>query len=81
MISYIDFENNRSTAHALIEITESIRKSCDNDFYFCGVFLYQNRKILLSKLEYYGIRGKAKNWFSSFIHSRQQCTSIDGQNS
>ena len=75
------FENNRSTAHELIEIIESIKKSCDNDFYSCGVFIYQNHKILLSKLECYEIRRKTKNWFSSFIHNRQQCTSIDGQNS
>lgn len=75
------FENNRSTAHELIEIIESIKKSCDNDFYSCGVFIYQNHKIFLSKLECYEIRRKAKNWFSSFIHNRQQCTSIDGKNS
>ena len=78
------FRNNRSTKHALIEIIESIRKSCDNGLYSCGVFLdlkiafdTANHKILLSKLEYYGIRGKAKDWFSSFIHNRQQFTSID----
>ena len=40
-----------------------------------------NHKILLSKLEYYGIRRKAKDWFNSFIYNRQQFTSIDGQNS
>ena len=40
-----------------------------------------NYKFLLSKLECYGIRRKAKDWFSSFIHNRQQFTSIDGQNS
>ena len=40
-----------------------------------------NHKILLSKLTYYGIREKAYDWFSSFIHNRQQFISIDGQNS
>ena len=40
-----------------------------------------NHKIRLSKLEYYGIRGKAKDLFYSSIHSRQQFISIDGQNS
>ena len=54
----------------------------------CGVFLdlkkafdIVNHKNRLSKLEYYGMRGKAKDLLSSFIHSRQQFTSIDGQNS
>ena len=82
------FRNNHSTMHALMEITESIRKSCDSGIYSCGVFLdlkkafdTVNHKILISKLEYYGIRGKEKNWFSSFIENRQQFTSIDGYES
>ena len=69
------FRNNCSTTHALTEITESIRKSCDNGLYSYGDFLdlkktfdTVNHKILLSKLEYYKIRGKA--WFSSFIYNR-----------
>ena len=64
-----------STTHAIIEITESVRKSCDNSLYFCGVFLdlkktldIVHHKILLTKLEYYGIWGEAKYYFSSFIH-------------
>ena len=81
------FRNNRSTTYALIQITESIRKTCDNGLYSCGVFLdlkkgfdTVNHKLLLSKVEYCGIRGKAKEWFRFFIHNRQQFTSIDGQN-
>lgn len=33
------FRDNRSSTHALIEITEIIRKSCDNDSYSCADFL------------------------------------------
>ena len=71
-----------------MEITESIRKSCDNNLHSCGVFLdlkkafdIVNHKNRLSKLEYYEMRRKAKDLLSSFIHSRQQFTSIDGKNS
>ena len=80
------FRNNHSTTHTLTEITKSIRKSCDNGLYSCGVFLDLknntiNNKILISKLEYYQIRGKAKDWFGYFIYTRWQFISIDEQNS
>ena len=88
MTEAIAFRNNSSSTNALIEITERIRRSCDNGLYSCDIILdlkkafdTVNHKILLSKLEYYGIRGKAKDWFSSSIHNRQQFILIDGQNS
>ena len=37
--------------------------------------------ILLSKLDYYGIRGISNNWFKSYLSNRQQCVSINGYNS
>ena len=36
---------------------------------------------LLSKLDYYGIRGISNNWFKSYLSNRQQCVSINGYNS
>ena len=58
------FRKKHSTNHALITITEKIRNVLDNNQYACGVLLdFQkafdtvNHRILLSKLEYYGIRG------------------------
>ena len=38
-----------------------------------------NHKIFLQKLEYHGIKGKAKDWFSSFIQNRQESTSINSE--
>ena len=47
-----------------------LRKAIDNNLYTCGVFLdfskafdTLNPKILLGKLDAYGIRGIPLNWF------------------
>ena len=57
------FRNAHSTNHALISITEEIRKALDNNEFSCGVFLdFQkafdtvNHKILIDKLHHYDIR-------------------------
>ena len=56
--------NNRSTADALVDITERIRDACDKDLYACGAFLDFKKAfdtvyhdILLNKLAHYRIRG------------------------
>jgi hypothetical protein len=40
-----------------------------------------NHKILLSKLEFYGIKGKVKLWFESYLRNRYQRVLITGTNS
>ena len=35
-----------------------------------------SHKILLEKLEYYGIRGTANNWFKSYLQNRKQFLEI-----
>ena len=76
-----------STNHALITITEKIRKALDNNQYACGVFLdFQkafetvNHRILLSKLEYYGIRGIPHDLIKSYLTNRKH-THINGVDS
>ena len=78
------FRPNHSTTHALLEITEKIKQACDSGKYACRVFLdlqkafdTVNHDILLKKLNHYGIRGIANNWFCSFLNSRMQFTSIN----
>ena len=68
------FRKKHSTNHALIDITETIRQALDNKKFACGVFVdlqkafdTVNHDILISKLEHYGIRGIANNWFSSYL--------------
>lgn len=77
--SQYGFRANRSTAMALMELTEEITNSLDNKKYVVGVFIDLkkafdtiNHDILLKKMERYGIRGVALNWLNSYIRNRQQ---------
>ena len=82
------FRSKHSTNHALIEITETIRKALDDGNFACGVFVdFQkafdtvNHEILIGKLSHYGIRGTANNWFTSYLSKRSQYVSILGYDS
>ena len=78
------FRKNFSTTHALLDITEKIKDSIDNKKFACGVFVdirkafdTVNHKILLRKLEHYGVRGIPLLWFESYLTNRHQFVSID----
>ena len=82
------FRTKHSTNHALLSLTEMIRDALDNGKFACGIFIDLQKafdtvdhKVLLKKLEYYGIRGISNDWFKSYLTNRQQFVSINGYNS
>ena len=82
------FRSKHSTIHALLLLTDKIQRSIDNGTYSCGIFLDLSKafdtvdhKILLTKLEYYGIRGVVNDWFASYLSNRRQFVSCFGTDS
>ena len=66
----------------------TIRKNLDEENIGCGIFVDLQKAfdtvehdILLSKLEHYGIRGLANEWFKSYLSNRKQYVSINGYDS
>ena len=62
------FRQNYSTTHALISLTEIIRKCLDEGKFACGIFVDLQKAfdivkhdILLTKLEHYSVRGLAND--------------------
>ena len=82
------FRASHSIDHALVSLTEAIKSSLDNRKFGCGLFIdlqkafdAVNHNILSMKLEHYGIRGTALNWFESYLSDRKQYVSVNGSNS
>ena len=76
------------TGYALITITENIWNVLDNNQYTWGVFLdFQkafdtvNHRILLSELEYYGIRDILHDLIKSYLTNKTYYTHINGVDS
>ena len=77
--SQYGFRKQHSTELAALELTDPIRREMDQNRVPFSVFLELskafdtlNHHILLSKLEYYGIRSSALQWFKSYLTERQQ---------
>lgn len=73
------FQPEHSTYMSLLDIQDKISAAFDKNEYSLGIFLdlakafdTVDHKILLAKLEHYGIRGTALNWLTSYLTSRQQ---------
>ena len=82
------FRSHHSTEHAILSIVDKIHEGIEKGMFSCGIFLdfskafdTVNHAILVRKLEHYGIRGIAKDWFVSYLSNRKQFTSIGNTNS
>ena len=79
------FREERSTEHALIDFIDKITKAIDEGKYSIGIFLDLSKafdtidhKILIRKLEHYGIRGVVKDWFENYLYNRKQIVTYKG---
>ena len=82
------FRSGHSTVQATMLITDKIQRAIEDKLYSCGIFLDLSKafdtvdhNILLAKLEHYGIRGIANDWFKSYLTNRQQFVSINNSDS
>ena len=79
------FRNNHSCNHAIISLTEHIKKLLDEGQVVCGVFVDLEKAfdtvhhdILCDKLNTYGLRGKINDLFKSYLCNRKQYVSLNG---
>ena len=82
------FRKKYSTNHALISIVEQIKNNLDNKTFSCGVFVdlekafdTVNHKVLIKKLNHYGIRDNANKWIMSYLSNRKQHVKLNGAKS
>ena len=73
------FQAGHSTAMSLLNIQDKISEAIENNEFSVGLFLDLSKafdsvdhKILIKKLENYGIRGLPLSWFKDYLDCRQQ---------
>jgi len=73
---------------SLIDLYDKISAAVDMQEFSIGVFIDLSKafdtldhNILLRKLEHYGIRGLALQWFQNYLYNRKQCVTLNGATS
>ena len=79
------FREKHSTIHALLNFIDKVAHAIDKFSHLVGIFLDFSKafdtidhEILLYKLSHYGVRGKALEWFRSYLSNRQQYVFLNG---
>ena len=79
------FRKNHATSNAPTEVIDRIYKSLDEGNYVFGIYIdlkkpfdTDQHQILLHKLQHYGIRGIALEWFDSYLAKRKQFVVTNG---
>ena len=72
-------------AYAVMELIEEISNAMDSKTHAIGEFIDLKKafdtvdhRILIKKLNYYGVRGVANDWIKGYLTNRKQFVNIDG---
>ena len=78
------FQAGHSTDHAIIQLVDQIYENFEENKYTLGVFIDLSKafdtvdhKILLSKLETYGVKRNLLKWFENHLTNRKQYVQIN----
>ena len=83
--SQYGFRTGHSTYMAVMEMYDKISEAKEENHFSMGVFFdlskafdTVNHKILISKLEHYGIRGVCLDWLIDYLRNRKQSVLYNG---
>ena len=73
---------------ALLKLMDEISNELDKKNHSIGIFIDLSKAfdtidhaLLCQKLEYYGIRGIALDWFNNYLSNRKQFVNLNGKDS
>ena len=82
------FRDKHSTELATVELMDRVITALEEKRLPISIFMDLSKafdtldhKILLSKLQYYGVTGTALNWFNDYLSNRSQYVEINGMSS